>query len=68
MYQPLQFDAINDKYIPKELCNAYKVSKYKFLIHGFVKEIGQRHNLYYNVPFYLKEIILKYYPCFLYVL
>ena len=36
------------------------------LIHGFVKEIETRHVLYYNVPLYLKEMILKYFPCFLY--
>ena len=51
--------------IPKELSEFYKETRYKQLIHGCVKEIEKRHNLYYNVPFYIKEMILKYYPCFL---
>ena len=52
--------------IPRKLCKVYKDKKYKLLIHGFVKDFEKRHKLYYNVPFYLKEIILRYYPCFLY--
>ena len=53
--------------IPRKLCKLYKDQRYKFLIHGFVRNIEKRHSLYYNVPFYLKEMILKYYPCFLYL-
>ena len=52
--------------IPKELCKHYQAIIYKNLIYGFIGNIEKRHNLYYNVPFYLKELILMYYPCFLY--
>ena len=53
--------------IPEDLCHSYKDTVHKKLIHGFVRKIEKRHKLYYNVPFYLKELILQYFPCFMYV-
>ena len=53
--------------IPRELRESYKDRNYKKLIHGFVRNIEKRHKLYYNVPFYLKEVILQYFPCFMHV-
>ena len=43
--------------IPKKLSDQDKDRIYKTLIHGFVRNVEKEHDLCYNVPFYLKEII-----------
>ena len=52
--------------MPKTLFKFYREKICKYLIYGFVKNIEEEFVLCYNVPCYLKELILLYYPCFLY--
>jgi len=48
--------------IPRKIIKANKI-KYDPLIAGFVKDIEKKHK-HLIVPFYLKKLILNYFPIF----
>lgn len=49
--------------LPNKLCEQYiEHRRFEILVHGFVREVENKHKLYYNVPLYLKAMIYKFYP------
>lgn len=52
--------------IPKSLQESYATQKYKSQIFKFIKENYQKKNKSAYIPIVLQDLILSFYPCFLY--
>ena len=52
--------------VPSKLNELYKDDRYDKLIIGYVKNAEKNYDLSYSLPFSLHNLMLQYYPCFLY--
>ena len=61
--EPYHFKVSLYDVLPDEIISINK-QEYKLLIYGYVQNHQKEYKLSINIPWYLKEIILKYYPIF----